>query len=168
MYKFLESTDWDALIEYAAAIRNGISCNLLPDVHLGWNRMVRIVKFADQVRWVARLRLPGFSSQDEDSPSNARDKEYTEYSTIQLAHKHTKIPVPRVHAFVDKPDSRVNARFMLMVCDDMEVPPEHKNSVFASLVKVHVRCNLTPWRNDENGLPKDANMRQQLHDNGSR
>ncbi|EER37499.1 conserved hypothetical protein [Histoplasma capsulatum H143] len=90
--KFLESTDWGSLIEYAAAERNGMKCGLLPDIGLGYNHMVRIVEFADQVRWVARLRLPDLS-QARDSLSSARS--VTKYNTIQLIEMST-IQLPKI------------------------------------------------------------------------
>ena len=49
--KFLNTTNWDSLIEYAAAKRNGIKCSLLPEIGLGYNHMVRILKFTDKVQW---------------------------------------------------------------------------------------------------------------------
>lgn len=142
--KFLETTDWDSLIDYATEKRNGIECKLLPDIGLGYNHMVRIVEFADQVKWVARLRLPGLF-QTINSPSSA---ENTEYNAIRLVQKHTKIPVPQIHAFEDKPYPRVNAQFMLMDCLrgnvgmdlNMQIPSENKTSVFAEMAEIQVRC----------------------------
>ncbi|KAG5293345.1 putative aminoglycoside phosphotransferase domain-containing protein [Histoplasma capsulatum G186AR] len=165
--KFLESTDWGSLIEYAAAERNGMKCGLLPDIGLGYNHMVRIVEFADQVRWVARLRLPDLS-QARDSLSSARS--VTEYNTIQLVQKETKIPVPQVHAFEGDPYSRVKTQFMLMDCLrgnvgmdlNMEIPSEHKTSVFTRLADIHIEMSTIqlPKIGTIAGINDDGSYRQ--------
>ncbi|EGC48944.1 conserved hypothetical protein [Histoplasma capsulatum var. duboisii H88] len=165
--KFLESTDWGSLIEYAAAERNGMKCGLLPDIGLGYNHMVRIVEFADQVRWVARLRLPDLS-QARDSLSSARS--VTEYNTIQLVQKETKIPVPQVHAFEGNPYSRVKTQFMLMDCLrgnvgmdlNMEIPSEHKTSVFTRLADIHIEMSTIqlPKIGTIAGINDDGSYRQ--------
>ncbi|KAJ6096849.1 hypothetical protein N7486_007595 [Penicillium sp. IBT 16267x] len=52
---FIDSTNWDALIEYANRLRNGKSCKLLADIGLGYNHVIRIIEFEDEVCWIARL-----------------------------------------------------------------------------------------------------------------
>lgn len=150
--KFLESTDWNSLIEYAAAERNGAKCRLLPDIGLGYNHMVRIVEFTDNVRWVARLRMP-HSSQNGDSSCLARSVMECEYNTIRLVQHESRIPVPRIHAFESNPYSKVKAQFMLMDCLrgnvgidlNMKVPSEYKTSVFTRLAEIHVRYECSQF-----------------------
>lgn len=144
--KFLEFTDWNSLIEYAAAKRNGVKCSLLPDIGLGYNHMVRIVEFTDNVRWVARLRMPSMSP-DESSLDSAKSAMDREYNTIRLVQKESTIPVPCIQAIESSLHSKVGAQFMLMDClrgnvgmdISFKVPSERKKSVFTSMVEIHVR-----------------------------
>ncbi|KAJ5832447.1 hypothetical protein N7474_000758 [Penicillium riverlandense] len=146
--KFLQSTDWNALIEYAAAARNGTECRLLPDIGLGYNHVVRIIEFKDNVRWVARLRMPPLS-QTGTHYDSARSIMECEYNTIQLVQKESNILDPQVYAFEGDPNCRINAQFMLMDCLkgnvgmdlNMKVPPEHKRSVFARLAEIHIEMS---------------------------
>lgn len=121
--------------------------------------MVRILDFADQVQWVARLRLPDLS-QGIGSPIGSHDapaKSITEYNTIQLIQKETNIPVPRVHVFQGDPDAldspvKIKTPFMLMDCLRgnvgmdlaMQVPSEYKTAVFTRLAEIQVRSALPP------------------------
>ncbi|QDS68811.1 hypothetical protein FKW77_006212 [Venturia effusa] len=89
---FLRSVDWQALLKYAASVRNGVECTLLSHIGLGHNHMVRILRFTDEVQWVARLRLP--SLKDEETFSDMSMKR--EVSTVALVKQNTRIPVPEV------------------------------------------------------------------------
>lgn len=134
-------------------------CRLVPDtIGLGFNHMVRILEFDDddKTRWVARLRMPGLllstledgDCEDQKGSDETRSIMGSEYTTIQLVRKETKIPVPKVHIFEDNLDGKgkVNAQFMLMDCLkgnagidlDMRIPPEYKADVFARMAEIHV------------------------------
>lgn len=145
--KFLESIDWGSLIQRASAKRNGIECRLLPQVGLGYNHMVRVVEFADQVQWVARLRMPHLPGNCGGA-TQARDIIESEYSTIHLVRKESQIPVPHVHVLEADPNSNVGAQFMLIDCLrgnagidlSMNIPPEHKLNVYSRMAEIQV-CN---------------------------
>lgn len=73
--------------------------------------MVRIVEFTDNVRLVARLRMPRLS-QNGDSLDIARSVMDCEYNTFQLVQKESRIPIPHIHVFESNPNSKVNAQSM--------------------------------------------------------
>lgn len=142
---FLASVDWPALLDYVAKKRDGINCMLLPDIGLGYNHMIRIVEFADKIRWVARLRMPPLakSGSDDDALKTIMN---CEFNTISLVQRKTRIPVPKIHAFEMKSGCSMKAPFMLMDCLEgnvgmdlgMEIPPKHKQAFLNSLAKIHV------------------------------
>jgi len=122
---------------------------LRPDIGLGYNHMVRIVEFADAIRWIARLRMPPLSGSATDSHS--RDTVMScEFNAIYLVLQMTSIPVPSIHAFEARSSCSVGAPFMLMDCLEgnvgmdlgLSVPPEHKNSFLKRLANIHVGENL--------------------------
>ncbi len=55
---FLAVVKWDALISLASKLRHGIACHVGERYSIGHFNMVRQIVFADDVTWVARLRLP--------------------------------------------------------------------------------------------------------------
>jgi hypothetical protein len=107
--------------------------------------MVRIIEFEDFIQWVARLRMPHLS-EDENNSALAKIIMASEYSTIQLIQKESKILTPRVHLLELDANCPVKAPFMLMDCLpgnvgmdlDMKIPPEHKSAVFEQMAKIHV------------------------------
>lgn len=131
---FIDSINWDGLIEYASKLRNGKICKLLPDIGLGYNHLVRIIEFQDDVRWIARLRM------------HNKQTIVTEYNTILLVEQKTNIAVPKVHAVELDSENIVKAQFMLMECLrgnagidlGMDVPDFYKRSVFSKMAEVQV------------------------------
>ncbi|KAK0100468.1 hypothetical protein ONS95_008418 [Cadophora gregata] len=145
---FLASVNWPALLEYSAKKRHGINCTLLPNIGLGYNHIVRIVEFADETRWVARLRMPPLikSGSDKDALKNTMN---CEINAISLVRQKTGIPVPQIHAFEVESGNSVKAPFMLMDCLEgnvgmdlgMKIPPEYKQAFLSSLAKIHVQLS---------------------------
>ncbi|CAG7928737.1 unnamed protein product [Penicillium olsonii] len=142
---FIDTTNWEALIEYANRLRNGKICKLLPDIGLGYNHLVRIIEFQDDVRWIARLRMPPLSRTQARSSLNKQIMG-NEYNTILLVKEKTKIPVPSVHAVELDTENIVKAQFMLMDCLrgnagidlGMEVPNFYKRCVFSKMAEIQV------------------------------
>lgn len=141
---FILSVDWQALLSYAANVRNGIDCTLLSYIGLGHNHMVRIIRFTDEVQWIARLQLP--SLKEGETFSEIAKSMNCEASTIALVRQRTRVPVPEVYAFETDSNCSVKAPFMLMECLNgnvgmdlgMEVPPEHQQDFFKGLAEIHV------------------------------
>ncbi|KAK1966174.1 hypothetical protein LY78DRAFT_703131 [Colletotrichum sublineola] len=146
---FLTSVDWTSLLMYAARRRNASSCQLLCDIGLGYNHMIRIIRFDDGVQWVARLRMPPIGTSDafENSGETADEVENCEYSTISLVRQKTNIPIPEVHAIEARRDCEVKAPFMLMDCLPgnvgmdlgMTIPRPYKQTFLRRLAQIHVQ-----------------------------
>lgn len=142
---FIDSTNLDAVIEYANGLRNGKICKLLPDIGLGHNHLVRIIEFQDDVRWIARLRMPPLPRTQAISSINKQIMA-NEYNTIMLVKLQTKIPIPSVYAVELDTENIVKAQFMLMHCLrgnsgmdlSMEVPDFYKRCVFSKMAEVQV------------------------------
>jgi hypothetical protein len=140
---FIASVEWDALRGYAKATRNGVECVLLDSIGLGYNHMVRILKFTDQEQWIARLRMPSLDWTASQPTSSDME---SECHTISLVESVTQVPVAHVHAFEPSILNPAKAPFMLMECLrgnvgmdlGIEVPPQHKEAFFNDLAKIHV------------------------------
>ncbi|KAJ6022354.1 hypothetical protein N7499_002882 [Penicillium canescens] len=145
---FIDSINWDALIEYANRLRNGKICKLLANIGLGYNHLVRIIEFEDDVRWIARLRMPPLSRTQAGS-NISKQIMGTEYNTILLVKQKTKIPVPNVHAVELDTENIVKAQFMLMDCLrgnvgidlSMEVPSFYKRCVFSKMAEIQINLS---------------------------
>ncbi|PYI07915.1 hypothetical protein BO78DRAFT_340353 [Aspergillus sclerotiicarbonarius CBS 121057] len=143
--KFLEITNWDALTRRASKERNGMECKLLPDIGAGWNHLIRILEFVDQVQWVARLQMPHKFSDDHE-PTMRWGKVEREYMTIRLVQEKSRLPVPKVYVCEDDPQSSVGVPFMFMEClkgnagIDLcwDIPPEHKLKIYTALAEAQV------------------------------
>lgn len=145
--RFLESVNWTSLTQRASEKRDGLHCQLLPDIGLGYNHLVRVIEFADDTRWVARLRMPPLTRNDNEA-ANTRKVMGSECETINLIQKESQIPIPRVYLLETNLSSSVGAQFMLMDCLkenvgmdlSMTIPTEHKLKVYASMAEIQV-CN---------------------------
>ncbi|PCD21225.1 hypothetical protein FGRA07_11752 [Fusarium graminearum] len=131
---FLRSIDWPELERFATTKRSGIKCRILPDIGLGYNHMVRIIKFEDGDRWVARLKLPSLSTPEKSEPEQTLDTKMTyEFNTISFLRENTSIPIPMIHAFEARPHCGVGAPFMLMDC--------LKGNVGMDIARIHVELS---------------------------
>ncbi|KAH8655558.1 hypothetical protein BX600DRAFT_70107 [Xylariales sp. PMI_506] len=149
---FLASVNWDALKKYASDKRNGAACKILPEIGLGYNHMVRILVFEDDIRWVARLRMPPVENTDlsTDTENSSASKEKCEYNAMTLVRQSTSIPVPSIHAIEAQTNINVNASFMLMDCIPgnigmdlgMKIPPTYKQSFLRNLARIHVQLSM--------------------------
>ncbi|KAI0395627.1 hypothetical protein F5Y17DRAFT_474326 [Xylariaceae sp. FL0594] len=155
--KFLVSTDWIELQQYAARRRDGMSCQVLPDIGLGYNHVVRIIEFADGFRWVARLQMPSLGTHtpgtntDADADGNLVISQFesrmrSEAVIIGLVRERTDIPTPKIHAMETRGDGPVKASFMLVECLPgnvgmdlgMDIPERFKSSFLKQLATIHV------------------------------
>jgi hypothetical protein len=138
---FISEIDWDQLRAYASSKRQQINCQLLPDVGLGYNHMVRVLEFDDRARWIARLRMPSLDGSLVTSGSMI-----AEYTTNYLVISTTKILIPKIYAVESDFHPLVKAPFMLMDCLEgnvgmdlgMQVPSQSKASFFDELAQIHV------------------------------
>ena len=145
---FILSVDWQALLDCAANVRDGMKCALLSHIGLGYNHMVRIIRFKDEIQWVARLRLP--SLEDEGTTPYIAKSMGCEASTMTVVRRNTKVPVPEIYISESDSNCSVKAPFMLMECLDgnvgmdlgMEVPLAHQQDFFKGLAEIHVSRSL--------------------------
>jgi hypothetical protein len=96
-------------------VRGGKGCIILPHIGLGFNHVVRIIEFDDNVQWIARLRMQSLS-RNRDGSEKAENVMNLEHNMILLVKEHTNIPVPQVHAIEPDPGCGVSAQFMLVDC----------------------------------------------------
>lgn len=144
---FLSSINWVALRMFATESRGGVPCDVLPPIGLGYNHMVRIIRYEDGIYWVARLRLPSISNHQEDSVNVASEIAMKrEAATISAVRRSTDIPIPKVHTFKLKRELDVGAPFFLMDCVkgnvgmdlSMEIPSLHKEAYLRELASIQV------------------------------
>lgn len=133
--------------------RNGIDCELLPDIGLGYNHMVRVLKFTDEVKLVARLLLPNLTDAQNNPDVDAVESSVlSEVQTMIAVAQNTNVPVPKIYAFETRADCEVGAPFILMECLEgsvgtdlnLEIPPEHKEGFMREVAKIHVSTYRTP------------------------
>jgi hypothetical protein len=65
--KFLAAVNWDVLASISSGLRNGIPCKVDDRFSIGHFNMVRRIVFADEISWVARLKLPQLEAGSVDS-----------------------------------------------------------------------------------------------------
>jgi hypothetical protein len=95
--RLLVSVNWQTLQQCATVAREEVACQLLSDIGVGGNHMIRILEFSDDIRWEARLRI--FSLADPD-PTNTgvkmmENKGLIEATTMALIRRKTSIPISR-------------------------------------------------------------------------
>lgn len=144
-HDFLKYVDWEGLLANATKQAGGKNCSLRPEIGLGYNHMVRIIEFADGLRWVARLRMPSLAGETR-YPDSLEARIDAEISTISLVSRKTAVPVPRIHLHKTQENCDVNAPFMLMDCLDgnvgmdlgMSIPREYTETFLRQLARIHV------------------------------
>lgn len=140
----LRLVDWHALQEYASSKREGVQCVILPDIGLGGRHMVRILKFDDGEKWVARFLLP--DKNGEWDLKEARIRMENDYYTAALVRAETQVPVPAMHAIEPTNDNVVRAPFSLMDCIEgnsardlgWETPSEYRTKFIEQWASIHV------------------------------
>lgn len=141
------------MVRRARDTRNGIDCELLPDIGLGYNHLVRVLKFTDEVRLVARLLMPHLTDAQNNSDGDAVESSVlSEVQTMIAVAQNTNVPVPKIYAFEPRADCEVGAPFILMDCLEgnvgtdlnMEIPPEHKEGFMREVAKIHVSTYQKP------------------------
>ncbi|KAK2765420.1 hypothetical protein FQN54_008268 [Arachnomyces sp. PD_36] len=141
---FLKSVDWQALCASASGLHDGKECTLEPDIAMGLRHMVRILKFEDDSRWVARLRIP-LNKEDSDEAVMR-----SEVDCLRLVKERTTVPVPAVFAFIPRQDSNIGANVMLMEClmgnvgVDLNfdfIPTEYKSSFYEEMARIQTEIS---------------------------
>ena len=110
---FCKSVDWDALCRYASKLNNDETCTMDPQITMGGRNLVRIIKFANGTRWVARLRMPSSHKHENDASDRVLQQEV---DCMQLVANRTGVPVPTVFGYIASPENDIRGSFILMEC----------------------------------------------------
>ncbi|KAK6000368.1 hypothetical protein QM012_003614 [Aureobasidium pullulans] len=147
MAALFKAVDWEALVKLARDTRNGVDCELLPDIGVGYNHMVRVLRFKDEFRLLARTRLPCLAdAQDNLDLDAVTSAVMSEVQTMIAIAQNTHVPVPKIYAFETRADCKVGAPFILMDCLEgnvgtdlsVEIPSEHKQGFFREMAKIQI------------------------------
>jgi hypothetical protein len=103
------ATNEKALLQYAKHLRNGTECHYLPYVTMGGVHLIRLLGFADGVRWIARIQL-------RPSTAESAQRMKSEIDTMVLLRQRSAVPVPEVYYFELDDDNAVGRAFVLMEC----------------------------------------------------
>ncbi|KAK7420723.1 hypothetical protein QQZ08_010258 [Neonectria magnoliae] len=110
----LPAINWDALQEYAIALRQAQgddgpppTCNLLPQYNMGGLHIIRLLQFNDGARWVARIQL--HSGSDESAKRLLH-----EVHTLSVIREQRRVPVPEVFGYESTTNNPVGVAFILM------------------------------------------------------
>ncbi|KAI0502731.1 hypothetical protein F5B22DRAFT_59121 [Xylaria bambusicola] len=145
----IESVDWEALREYAAAKRRGIDCSLFPNIGYVYGHKARIIEFTDGVQWLAQLRLPSLYGRYSSGDSIKTNME-CEFHTVSLLRQRTSLPIPEIHAYDTRSDCCVKAPFILMdwvegsdsnEISEEDIPYRYKQTLLSGLAKIHVQLS---------------------------
>lgn len=98
---------WDALLQYASRLKDGMKCHVLPQSTMGGCPLAYLIHFDDGTHWIARFPL------DPPTTPSARELQ-TEVDTMALIRDRTELPLPRVFGFDTQQESGVWIPFMLM------------------------------------------------------
>ncbi|KAH0551623.1 hypothetical protein GP486_007160 [Trichoglossum hirsutum] len=111
---FQESIQWDNIISFCRESR-GVLCNMGPKFVVGSKNLVKVVEFADGIKWVAKLPLPrpGVYRINGNVKSQSTALR-SEVATFRFLKTHTAIPVPKIHAFDDGASGLIGAPCVLM------------------------------------------------------
>ncbi|KAK7218869.1 hypothetical protein V2G26_006872 [Clonostachys chloroleuca] len=112
---FLDAINWEALTSLASKLRDGTPCRTEQPYSIGHFNMVRRITFADDVSWVARLRMPDldavFGSRESLSPTSLMR---VEVATVKYLSRNTSVPVPEAYHYDFSRDNSIGAPFIIM------------------------------------------------------
>ncbi|KAI9793098.1 MAG: hypothetical protein M1816_000996 [Peltula sp. TS41687] len=135
----LDSVNWEALCDFASKLNDGKKCTVLPPMGMGGRHMVRILKFEDGSRWIARLKL---STKDTTALGDEMMK--SEVDCLTLVKDRTTMPVPRVFGSMYKDYATIGAPVMLMEClpgnvgtdlNYRSIPAQYKSKFFEEMAR---------------------------------
>ena len=139
---FLAGIKWEVLCDHASSLNKNEPCNLDPQIAMGGRNVVRILNFANNRQWIARLRMPPI---DEEANLLLQ----REVDCMELIRELTSIPVPTIYGYIANADL-IGAPFILMEClkgnaaidlNDTLIPAEHKTSFYNSLARYQVELS---------------------------
>ena len=150
-HSFFKRINWDALAHYASTLHSGAPCVVDPELAMGGRHMIRIIRFKDGSRWVARLRMTATETDDEDNVADLLVRR--EVDCIQLVRERTTVPVPKIFGYMSSSRNEIGAPFMLMEClsgnvaMDLKfdsIPTRYKSSFYSDMARYQVRAPSSP------------------------
>ena len=102
-----KAINWDALLQYASNLKNGMNCQVLPQSTMGGCHLIHLIRFDDGTQWIARFQL------DPPTTVSARQLQ-SEADTMALIRNRTKIPLPRIFGFDTHQKTSFGVPFILM------------------------------------------------------
>lgn len=112
-HAFHDSINWNALCQYASKLNKNEPCTMDPQTTMGGRNLVRIIKFDNNTRWIARLRI---TTSDAIANGAFALTLQEEVDCMQLVKERTSIPVPTVFGYIANPQNDIGASFMLIEC----------------------------------------------------
>ncbi|KAK7408621.1 hypothetical protein QQX98_009185 [Neonectria punicea] len=163
----LPAINWDALQEYAIALRQAQrddgpppTCNLLPQYNMGGLHIIRLLQFNDGARWVARIQLR--SGSDESAKRLLH-----EVHTLSVIRERRRVPVPEVFGYESTINNPVGVAFILMdfipgdsAMDSSggwhahhgKIPSRYKSKFYHQVAQMQVSCHNIIIDSDYNVL----------------
>ena len=112
-HAFHDSIDWGALCQYASKLNNHEPCSMDPQITMGGCNLIRIINFANDTRWIARLRMLSGDAKANEASARVLQEEV---AFMQLVKERTSIPVPTVFGYIADPQNKIGAPVMLIEC----------------------------------------------------
>jgi len=98
-----------AICDFVSSLRGGVACEVTPQFTNGTQHLVIEVSFADNVQWIARLKIKRAETQNDNEGSVDQ-----EVSVMRIVRKRTQIPVPEVYAWDSGSKNVFGAPYILM------------------------------------------------------
>ncbi|CAK7238186.1 hypothetical protein SEUCBS140593_010412 [Sporothrix eucalyptigena] len=102
----MRQTNWPALCQLAANLRDDVPCVPLDYATNGLNNMARLLQFEDGVLWVARVAMRRSSADTA--------KLRSEVDTMRWIRHQSSLPVPEIFAYEVDEHNAVGVPFVLM------------------------------------------------------
>jgi hypothetical protein len=114
--EYLEHIDFEALVDVASSLRNGMPCEIINE-YLGHYNLVYYIEFEDTLQWVARIPLIHRHYICEDEALEETVQQYL-FKSMIAAHTFARMKksvfAPGIHASFVNGDNPVGVPFVLM------------------------------------------------------
>ena len=112
-HAFHDSINWDALCQYASKLNKGEPCTMDSPTTRGGRNLIRVLKFQNGTRWIARFRIPSKDNYDFEASKRVLQQEV---DCMQLVKDRTSVPVPTVFGYIASHENDIGGSFILMEC----------------------------------------------------
>ncbi|KAI9826840.1 MAG: hypothetical protein M1832_005779 [Thelocarpon impressellum] len=117
----------DVEVDRTETLAGSLTCSVDPTRFASGRYNVAVaLRFSDSEQWIARIRLPA-KSGDDDSEDEVERSMLSEIATVRLVGSKTTIPVPHIYGFNVAKTSPLGFRYLLM----QALPGRHPDNGFA-------------------------------------